>query len=243
MAIPFSALAYTASSYHVLQFNAGSSRRTTVTGDWSPGNNKAECGVGETLTGVDQYWWLWSFNRCCNDGEAVEALCRTDTSQAFTHTATSCRNVSFATADNRSGFAWDWDVGATKGECAADEYVAGVSQSAPANLFVPSQIQSILCCKGGVDYAWPDHQAADGCVATTTRQSPTSSGAWDPLTGYVAQLECGDGYYMAGLSHDAIGQRWPGMPHALLCCPMPEPVVDQDPCIRYPHLPQCLGQP
>jgi len=92
---------------------------------------------------------------------------------------------------------------------------------------------------GWIQYLWPDHEPDDGCVATTARQLPTSSGGWIANNPWSRDaLECGDGYYPVGLSRTPNGgNRLPGLPHALLCCPLPEPLVELDPRVRHAHSP------
>jgi MYXO-CTERM domain-containing protein len=174
-----------------LVFDCGDQRRDTSTGDWQPGDLKAECGATQAMTGLSASVTL---------GTAHAALCDADEGAVFTHA--SCRAVAFDTGDNRGTTATgDWDVGYNKGECAVGEYVAGVSQAAGGAL------KSILCCKGAVTHA---SCAAMKFSAGNARES-TASGDWD--FGYD-KGECGAGRYVAGASQ----QVGSGQAHAILCC-------------------------
>ncbi|HEX4421081.1 MAG TPA: hypothetical protein VH165_24355, partial [Kofleriaceae bacterium] len=102
--------------YDVLPFDTRSNRLTQVTGNWQPGSYVAECNTGEAVTGLSPHAALCSYG---------------DSANLYPHA--SCRALDFSAADNRStsdsNFTnGDWDSGYVKGECGADEYVAGVSQ-------------------------------------------------------------------------------------------------------------------
>src|SRR5262249_15064492 len=100
----------------------------------------------------------------------------------------------------------DWDPYYYKGECAAGEYVAGISQSTSL------QIQSILCCPGQVTHA----NCAAKVFELQDGMEDHSVGDWDP--GYY-KGSCGttNGFprYVAGVSRDTSNT---GYPHAILCC-------------------------
>jgi hypothetical protein len=178
-------------SYFPVNFEWGDARRTTSTGDWSPGNFKSECASGETLTGL-------SLNPSTRNTRV--ALCRSGDSARYPHNSCYARNITGA--DNRGTTATgDWSFGNIKGECRANEFVAGVSQDSS------HRITAILCCPGSVAHNSCAARVFDGQDARET----TASGDWDSGNW---KGECGPGRYAAGLSRNPST----GRPHALLCC-------------------------
>jgi len=174
-----------------LDFACGNSLRDagTGTGDWSSGFYKAQCSGAQAATGLSM--------SMTSPGYAHDLLCRLDDGTVFQHA--SCRAVVFGPADNRGTSATgDWDPGSAKGECAADEYAAGTSQSTDLRL------HALWCCKGRVQHTECAALAFDGQDA---QERPAND--WDP--GFW-KGECGPDRFVAGVSQRA------GVPHALLCC-------------------------
>ncbi|NVJ25626.1 protease B [Myxococcus sp. AM011] len=190
-----SALAFLYSAqegYASLNFESSDARRTASTGDWAYGDFKAECASGEPLTGVS----LGPASRYSRI-----ALCRTG-GDAGRYPHAGCYSRFFSTADSRGTTATgDWDVGNFKGECGANEFVAGVAQS------TAHEITALLCCPGNVAHNSCTPRVFDGQDA---RESSTS-GDWDVGNW---KGECGSGRYIGGISRNPSG----GAPHALLCC-------------------------
>ncbi len=174
-----------------LIFDAMDARRTTSTGDWRPFAYKAECGSKQAVTGLSV---------ATSTGAAHAARCGPDNAVRFPH-ATCVARV-FEAGDARGTVSTgDWDFGFYKGECAKDEYVAGISQT------TTKKLTSILCCRGAVQHA---ACAALDLQGKDSREAGTS-GDWD--VGYW-KGECGPGRYVAGASRSVSD----GKPHRLLCC-------------------------
>ncbi|AGC42915.1 protease B [Myxococcus stipitatus DSM 14675] len=182
---------YPSRDFAVLNFEFADARRTSATGDWAPGEYKAECASGEPVTGV-------SLNPSSRNTRV--ALCRTGGDPRYPHDGCYARN--FSTVDNRGTSATgDWDPGYYKGECGPNEFVAGVAQS------TGHAITAVLCCPGSVTHTSCSALVFDG---QDSRESSTT-GDWDADNW---KGECGPGRYAAGLSRSTSG----GAPHALLCC-------------------------
>ncbi|WP_342379523.1 zinc-dependent metalloprotease [Myxococcus stipitatus] len=182
---------YPSRDFAPLNFEFADARRTRATGDWAPGEYKAECAGGEPVTGLS----LSPTSR-----NTRVALCRTGGDPSYPHDGCYARN--FSTADNRgTSSTGDWDSGYYKGECGPNEFVAGVAQS------TGHAITAVLCCPGAVAHTYCSARVFDG---QDSRESSTS-GDWDVGNW---KGECGPGRYAAGLSRSPAG----GAPHALLCC-------------------------
>jgi hypothetical protein len=177
-----------------MAFDGHDARASTALGDWMPNSFKAECAVGEPVQGLATYW---------GSSTTRSALCRNGTQprSIYTH-ARGCHALDFSSQDARGTTATgDWDYGFYKGECGTNEYVAGVAQSGDG------KIDGILCCPGVIAHEWCSTVHID----PYSTSEASSAGDWDP--GYL-KANCGDGRYVAGISHDAPT----GTPHALLCC-------------------------
>ncbi len=187
------AMSYT---HETLQFRDRDSRIAN-TGDWAPGSYKSECGWNEAVTGVSEDWGSKS---------AHSAFCSMRSNPAeTTYSHQRCSYVNFAGGDNRRvTFTGDWDQGFVKGECAADEYVAGVSQRPDGFL------NGILCCAGAVGHASCSPRYT---WAGDTRES-AAAGDWD--YGYV-KAECGPNRYVAGVARNTRPGQVGGL-DAILCC-------------------------
>jgi hypothetical protein len=108
----------------------GDARRDETTTDWDNGFRKAECGAKEAVVGVARGADGALFDLACADIGVTSAG------------ACTVRNVN--AGDNRaSSSSGDWDSGSWKTECAAGEYVKGVSLSSSTRL-----PHAILCCSG-----------------------------------------------------------------------------------------------
>ncbi len=168
----------------------GDARRTSSTGDWAPFYWKSECGSAERVTGLS------------SDASGAHAtLCRVD-GEGWRYPHNSCNVRVFSSGDNRgTTFTGDWAPNFIKGECAPNEFVAGVSQS------TSGQLHALLCCPGSVAHNACSTVAFSGGDA---RES-SASGDWD--SGY-RKGECGPGRYVGGVSRYISG----GAPHAILCC-------------------------
>lgn len=176
-----------------LVFAAGDARRVTTTGDWAPGAYKGECGANQTAIGL-------SDNPATVDVRGL--LCSKDGSGLAHDGTTGCHDVSFE--HNDSGVLSDWDVGFYKGQCAANEFVAGVSAD-PTN----GGVRDLLCCPGAVTQSSCATLVNDnGDDREPGAQAAT--GDWDYGN---TKEECGPGRYIAGVSHYGSGQL-----HAILCC-------------------------
>jgi hypothetical protein len=174
-------------------------------GDWSPGNLKGECESGQPLAGISTY-----------DGQIIPSggpthavYCNSDFSKDSSKFAqsSSCHLVPFdgldgVAGDNRgdSDDGWDWDPGYYKGECAANEFVAGVSQS------TKGLMNGLLCCPGSVTHG--------GCI--TQFFNSTLGVDWDYG---MAKAQCqSSGQYIAGVSVIPPGYNDSGTPNRILCC-------------------------
>jgi hypothetical protein len=108
------------------------SRSVAGASDWDVGFAKQECGLGQFVSGLvksrstgnpfygmecETVKPLWSLSNTCN----VRALGTQD--------------------DRTSSIEGDWDVGAIKAECGADQYVAGVSVDGSTG-----HVHRLLCC-------------------------------------------------------------------------------------------------
>ena len=175
-----------------LVFDQGDARRATATGDWDAGAYKAECGASQAAIGLSD---------SPSTVDAHGLLCSKDTSGLAHDGGSGCRALDFSSGDN--GVSSDWDYGFAKGQCAANEFVAGVSVAGSGGL------HDLLCCPGAVTQAnCATLNNAGGDNREAGAQAAT--GDWD--YGYT-KGECGPGRYIAGVSHYGSGQV-----HAILCC-------------------------
>jgi hypothetical protein len=126
-----------------LTLDAGSDERRTkraVNGDpdWDANHYKLECGSGEYVSAVSE-----SASQCSGNNRFHAVQC----SKGSGLSDDGCSARAIEGADNRgSTSSGDWDSGAYKGECAANEYVAGVSVSPESG--AP---HAILCCPAAGD--------------------------------------------------------------------------------------------
>jgi len=109
-------------------------RADTGTGDWDRGYTKAECGLGEVVTGVAQ------------SGDSLLKMNKIICSWFYAEVESndnSCRTLVFShTSDNRlNTSSGDWAYGYSKNECAPGQILKGVSANAGTG-----EIHAILCC-------------------------------------------------------------------------------------------------
>jgi len=174
-------------------FSATSVQRSNRTGDWQFGALKAECGDSEMLVGL---------SKSTQGSSSHGALCRPGNINDYPHISCTVRN--FSAGESRGANLTDWDPGYFKGECAAAEYAAGVSQS------TDGKIMSILCCVGAVTH----NTCSRVSFETQEGHEDASNGDWD--FGFY-KGDCGAGRYVAGMSRDPAGSA-AGSPHAIYCC-------------------------
>jgi hypothetical protein len=169
--------------------------------DWAVGDLKGECGAFQALSGL---------SAAVGGGRAHALLCSRDLA-AFPHDAqvTSCRALDFSV--NNTALSTDWDVGFLKGECANDEFVAGVSQTVAGGA-----LKAILCCRGQVAHKSCTTQVFYGQDAAEPGATD-DTGDWDPN---FAKGQCGPGRYVAGVSRFVVatGAAMAGAAHAVFCC-------------------------
>jgi|SRR5579883_2840631 len=107
----------------------GDDRRDTTTGDWAPGEYKAECADGDVLTGLAQ---TTNFDNSWLQG----ARC-----SVAHHPYQSCQAVVCTFGDDRlSSTGGDWSYGYNKLQCPDGWYVKGVSLDY-------SMVAGLLCCE------------------------------------------------------------------------------------------------
>lgn len=172
---------------------------TYPSGDWAPGDYKAECPLGAPVYGVSRVpGQTWS--------EDIE--CGMTGQSAYSNSGTGCYSRWAEDYDNRGDddSGWDWDPGSYKTECNANEYVAGVSQASGNGV-----VTSILCCPASVT-----HQSCDAQVFYNGDSSGYVPPDWD--SGYY-KGQCPAGQYVAGISTPAYASVGiAGAAHAVLCC-------------------------
>jgi hypothetical protein len=184
-------------------------------GDWSPGNYKGECENGQSLLGVSTY--------VLGIGQAHSVMCGDGQHSADLQQSGSCHTVNYAyyggdTQGSVQGTSqqkdvwWtngDWDPGYYKGECGANEFMAGVAQQ------TNGRAASILCCPGSANIL---HSACE-TVAFDSSNFDNPSNDWD--YGYYkascplrSSVDSRTGRYAAGISDSTDNLT----PHRLLCC-------------------------
>jgi len=173
-----------------LVFDAGDARRTSSTGDWAFGLFKGECGTKQAAIGI-------SVTTTADSAHAL--LCSVDSLTLDHGTSSGCHAVDFSTGDN--GVTMDWDPDYFKGQCAANEFVAGVAEIPSGN-----EIAQLLCCPGAVSQQKCATLVMFGADA---REAGATDAVPNAFTG-----ECGPGRYIAGVSRLPSG----GSAHAIYCC-------------------------
>ncbi|MFJ7911262.1 hypothetical protein [Kitasatospora sp. NPDC096204] len=106
---------------------------TYVTTDWAPGYAKAQCPAGSFVSGYGR------------NGRTMSVLCAKSASPL----GTSARTLWFDKGDNRPAVAsgGDFAYGFAKGQCANDEFVAGVAYSQPWWQLWAARPYALLCQK------------------------------------------------------------------------------------------------
>jgi hypothetical protein len=172
---------------------------TYPSGDWAPGDYKAECPLTAPVYGVSRVpSQTWS--------EDIE--CGMPQQSAYNNNGTGCYAQVAEPYDNRGDTdnGWDWDPGSYKTECRANEYVAGVSQWSGNGV-----LASILCCPASVT-----HQSCDAQVFSNGDSRAYTPPDWN--SGYY-KGQCPAGQYVAGISSPAYASVGIiGSAHAILCC-------------------------
>lgn len=118
----------------VLSIESGSSHLPagSPAPNWDPGNYMASCGPGH---------YVAAFANSTSTHKLTHVLCCSAVPVDPNAVSAQCSTVNFGTADNRETTATgDWDVGAIKGECGVNRYMAGVSVT-PAG-----DPNALLCC-------------------------------------------------------------------------------------------------
>ncbi len=178
--------------YRPMNFESGDARGTTQSGEWAHASYKGECPSSERVMGL---------SRSTTNHWARVALCYKDPLDSGRYLHTGCYPRNIEQGSNRGTTATgDWDPGNYLGECAADEYVAGVAQT-PSH-----QLTTILCCPATVIGAACEARF----FSSGDDRETTDSGEWD-ASGHKG--ECGVGRYVAGVSRTPTGE-----PSAILCC-------------------------
>jgi hypothetical protein len=97
--------------------------------DWAPGFTKLACPANQQVVGVAQ-------SRTALSYRISGLLCEASTGPL----SGACTSVAFDGQDTRrTDLGGDWDESGLKGQCAGDEYVAGISLSGGTP-------HSLLCC-------------------------------------------------------------------------------------------------
>ncbi len=113
--------------------NCADSRLDQSTADWDNGYRKGECGASQAVVGIAQD----------TTGAVHDLQCADVGNASLGAGECSVRNVN--AGDNRGRTSsGDWDASKWKGECAAGEYVKGVSVDASTR-----HPHALLCCAGG----------------------------------------------------------------------------------------------
>jgi hypothetical protein len=170
-------------------------------GDWASGDFKGNCPLGQPLDGLSRYTSVpaapWSHAVHCSPYGSFpgpdQPLCYARTVNPWDSRGTNDNN-------------WDWDLSSYKTECAANEYVQGVSQDPSTG-----HLHSIDCCPANVS-----HLKCSTQVFYSSDSSAYSGTDWDP--GYY-KGQCPLGQYVAGIStpaNSSVGIY--GAAHAILCC-------------------------
>jgi hypothetical protein len=165
-------------------------------GDWASGEYKANCQIGQAVTGISRY---------TGARQSHGVACNEDT---YVLQSNTCYARTFDPGDSRgdTDSGWDWDPGYFKGECAAGEYVQGVAQTTDGTM------NDILCCPGALNHSHCGVQVFYSGNSSAYGVGPD----WD--FGYY-KGHCPAGQYVAGVSAVANSSEGTvGAAHALLCC-------------------------
>jgi hypothetical protein len=189
-------LGYCANGYGGLFWDQNFGYSWTPIGDWLYGSYKGECESGQPLIGISTYTSAPQHAHAVMCGHAGTV------SSDFVQTS-SCSTLRFGgSLQTVQRYVdppplGDWDVYFYKGECALNEFVAGVAQS------TGGAVDGLLCCPGAVGHS--------GCEAVAFDSSNVTSYDWD--LGYF-KAQCPQGQHVDGVSEVTTS----GVPHMILCC-------------------------
>jgi hypothetical protein len=187
-----------------LIFRSGDNRQTTATGDWAPGQFKAECSAS----------WVTGISQSSSDHSAHAALCDTRPLTPGTFLGA----LDFSQGDNRPSpyRSNDWDPGFFKAECsmASQGAVVGIAQTTDGKV-------TKIACRAGAPLgtnAGSDECAVRVFYSRNSRGNPAAAD-WDSgaFEGECQGAQPGDptrAMYVRGVSRDFVS----GAPHAILCC-------------------------
>jgi hypothetical protein len=203
--------------------------------DWDSGQNKAECGYTDWMTGLSNdpaHSNASHAFRCAMSSWALS-------SRTFGSSIAGSVNCILTASDNLGDYAngnddkyfsnndADWDPGYGKASCGAGYYMAGVSANPGKN----DAFQGALCCEQAGITASDCSTVVLGQPSSEMNTSTTvdSNGNvvplnWDPPSGSTSFLlgECGAGRRMMG-----VGTYSNGGVHSILCCSSQEPTTAQ----------------
>jgi len=166
--------------------------------DWASGSYKGECDFGSPLVGISSFVGAQAHAALCGSGP--------NSSKFPQNTGCYARSFGVGNGGNSNGDTADgsWDPGNFYiGQCAANEFVAGVAQS------TSGVVDALLCCPGSVT-----HKSCTTQVFANQNSSGFSGIDWDD--GYD-KGQCPSGQYVAGVSEYSTTTS-SGFPHALRCC-------------------------
>jgi hypothetical protein len=168
--------------------------------DWDSGSYKADCRVGQPMTGLSKYVGGPAHGiRCGGPNFTSTGVGPTDPSGCTFHAF----DPGTYQGDTDNGV--DWDYGYYKDECKQNEYVSGVAQSTTGAL------DGIICCPGSVG-----HNTCTAQVFYSSNSVNYQAPDWD-YGRYKGA--CPVNQYVAGISAVASTQNGiVGDPHAILCC-------------------------
>ena len=159
-------------------------------GNWAPYSTdlRGECPLGIPVTGLS----------ATPAGTSSYAIQCGQWNYTPPSNGTTCYQRNILYGDNRGYNEGDWDVGYVKAECAGNEYVQGVAQTASGYL------DAVLCCPGTTPV--PDHYRCGAAEVTYAESAPS----FDPQN---LDASCTPGNYVAGVSRQPNGAV-----HRILCC-------------------------
>ena len=180
----------------VLVFRTSDNRQTTASGDWAPGQYKAECSS-----------WVTGVSESTADHTPHAVLCNLVSGMGTP--GVFLGSLDFSGGDNRPSpyLSTDWDPGYSKAECGRSQNgaVVGVAQTTAGTV-------TKIACRAGAPAGAVNGQADCQVRMFYSRDSiGNASSNWDAGT---FRGECQAPMFLRGLSRDPVS----GAPHALLCC-------------------------
>ncbi len=183
-------------NHNILFFNHKDNRLVNNTGDWAPGNLKAECRDNQGVSGVSHYRRGNKYTDAilCKDLDDDPIFENTYNSYIWTH------------GDNRgSSLGGDWDYGYIKLQCADDEIASGLG-----TYWRSPNIRSVLCKKTQTNKVQLLNNVNTYDYSNHDSRGNTSTGDWN--WGNI-KGECASDEVLVGVSVD-----WrTGFPHKILC--------------------------